>query len=115
MRVLAVMLAAGLSACVVDETAGGPPPPPDSRVKTTNVTCGGESFRLAFESGGLLVIDADGSNTDLRVVPPPPNAEYGIYTNGAMTFTKQSGRDKPTVIRFARGRMAFQDCAIAQN
>jgi hypothetical protein len=38
-----------------------------------------------------------------------------IYTDGKMTFTKQGGGDTPTVIKYAQARMAFQDCAIAQN
>jgi len=32
-----------------------------------------------------------------------------------MSFAKSGGGDTPTVIRFARGRMAWQDCAIAVN
>ena len=30
-------------------------------------------------------------------------------------FAKAGGMDTPTVIRYAKARMAWQDCAIAQN
>jgi hypothetical protein len=92
-------------------------PAPDARIGTLQLSCGGESFRVAFEEARAVVVNADGSNTDLPLLPPSPSSEPGVatYTNGAMTFAKSGGGDTPTVIRFARGRMAFQDCAIAQN
>ncbi|MDP3735759.1 MAG: hypothetical protein Q8R02_00120 [Hyphomonadaceae bacterium] len=92
-------------------------PAPDARVGTMNLMCGGESFRVAFTDTAATVVNADGSNTDLPLLAPDTNAAPGVstYTNGTMTFAKSGGGDTPTVIRFARGRMAFQDCAIAQN
>lgn len=92
-------------------------PAPDARIGTMNLMCGGESFRVAFLETNATMVNADGSNTDLPLLPPDANAEPGVstYTNGMLTFAKSGGGDTPTVIRFARGRMAFQDCAIAQN
>jgi hypothetical protein len=107
------------------ETPAEPAPPPsetvapapDARIGTMNLMCGGESFRVAFLDTQATVVNADGSNTDLPLLAPDANAAPGVstYTNGTMTFAKSGGGDTATVIRFARGRMAFQDCAIAQN
>jgi hypothetical protein len=92
-------------------------PAPDARVAAMNLMCGGESFRVAFLDTQATLVNADGSNTDLPLLAPDANAAPGVstYTNGTMTFARSGGGDTPTVIRFARGRMAFQDCAIAQN
>jgi hypothetical protein len=92
-------------------------PAPDMRMAAMQLSCGGETFRVAFEDGRAVVVNADGSNTELARLEPSPDAAPGVttYTNGMMTFTKEGGRDTATVIRYAKGRMAFQDCAIAQN
>jgi hypothetical protein len=92
-------------------------PTPDTRVAAMNLMCGGEPFRVAFEDARAVMLNADGSNTELPRLEPSATSEPGVttYTNGPMTFAKSGGGDTPTVIRFARGRMAFQDCAIAQN
>lgn len=97
--------------------AAEPAPAPDTRVAAMNMMCGGEPFRVAFEDARAVVLNADGSNTDLPKLEPSATSEPGVttYTNGTMTFAKSGGGDTPTVIRFARGRMAPQDCAIAQN
>jgi streptogramin lyase len=94
-----------------------PAPAPDTRVAAMNLICGGDPFRVAFEDTRAVVLNADGSNTDLPKLEPSATSEPGVttYTNGTMTFAKSGGGDTSTVIRFARGRMAFQDCAIAQN
>ena len=82
-----------------------------------NLRCGDESFRVAFEDTRAVVVNPDGGNTELAKLAPNTNSAPGVdtFTNGMMTFTRQGGQDTPTVIKFARGRMAFQDCAIAQN
>jgi streptogramin lyase len=92
-------------------------PTPDTRVAAMNLMCGSEPFRVAFEDARAVMLNADGSNTELPRLEPSATSEPGVttYTNGPMTFAKSGGGDTPTVIRFARGRMAFQDCAIAQN
>ena len=81
------------------------------------LSCAGESFRVAFEDQRAVIVNADGSNTELtRNIPADmPMSGQALYTDGKLTFTKEGGGDKPTIIKFARGRMAFQDCAIAQN
>jgi hypothetical protein len=97
--------------------AAAPSPAPDTRVATMTMICGAESLRVAFEETRAVVVNADGGNTELALLPPTPDSEPGVstYTNGTMTFAKSGRGDSPAVIRFARGRMAFQDCAIAQN
>jgi hypothetical protein len=97
--------------------AAEPAPTPDTRVAAMNLMCGADPFRVAFEDARAVVLNPDGSNTELPKLEPSAASEPGVttYTNGTMTFAKSGGGDTPTVIRFARGRMAFQDCAIAQN
>lgn len=93
------------------------PPAPDARIGTLQLSCGGQSFRVAFEASRAVVVGADGSNTELPRLDAQPGAPPNIatYTNGMMTFTKETAVGKPDIIRYARGRMAFQDCAIAVN
>ncbi len=93
-------------------------PAPDARIGTINLMCGGESFRVAFLDTHAALVSADGATTtELPLLPPDPNAAPGVttYTNGMITFAKFGGGDTPTVIRYAKARRAFQDCAIAQN
>jgi hypothetical protein len=94
-----------------------PTPAPDTRVAAMNLMCSGEPFRVAFEDARAVVLNADGSNTELPKLEPSATSEPGVttYTNGPLTFVRSGGGDTSTVIRFARGRVAFQDCAIAQN
>lgn len=98
-------------------TAAPATPAPETRIGTMQLSCGGESFRVAFEDERAVVVNADGGNTELaRNIPADmPMSGQRLYTDGKLTFTKEGGGDKPTIIKFARGRMAFQDCAIAQN
>jgi hypothetical protein len=105
----------------VPQPAGEPAPAsptPDARQGAVQLSCGGESHRVAFEDTRAVVVNADGSNTELPLLPPDANSAPGVnvYTDGKLTFTKEGGMGGgPTVIKFARGRMAFQDCAIAVN
>jgi streptogramin lyase len=101
-----------------EEIAAEPSEPaPDSRVAAMQLSCGAESFRVAFEDVRAVVINEDGSNSQLTLLEPSADSEPGVsvYTDGMMTFAKSGGGDTATVIRFARGRMAFTDCAIAVN
>ena len=86
-------------------------------VAAMNLLCGGTSFRVSFQEAQAEVINDDGTTTNLPLLAPDANAAPGVstFTDGKMTFAKSGGGDTATVIRFARGRMAFQDCAIAQN
>ncbi len=94
-----------------------PTPALEQRVGTMNLLCGGATFRVAFLDTLATVVNDDGTNTELQKQPAGPDSEPGVdvYTDGKMSFAKSGGGDTPTVIRFARGRMAWQDCAIAQN
>ena len=104
----------------VEMPAEVPPPAtvPDGRIGTMNLMCGGESFRVAFLDTHAAIVSADGATTiELPKLEPSANSEPGVttYTDGKQTFAKSGGGDSPTVIRHTVGRMAVQDCAIAQN
>ena len=100
-----------------------PPTPPiadtsGGRIGTMQLSCGGESFRVAFLDTHAAIVSADGaSTTELPVLPEGPTSEPGVtvYSNGMQQFAKSGGGDTPTVIRYAKARMAWQACAIAQN
>ena len=92
--------------------------PSDGRIGTMNLNCGGESFRVAFLETHAAIVSADGTQTiELPVLPAGPTSEPGVtvYSNGMQQFAKSGGGDTQTVIRYAKGRMAWQDCAIAVN
>ncbi len=104
----------------VEMSAEAPPPltVPDGRIGTMNLMCGGESFRVAFLDTHAAIVSVDGATTiELPKLEPSATSAPGVttYTDGKQTFAKSGGGDTPTVIRYAVGRMAFQDCAIAQN
>lgn len=83
-----------------------------------NLMCGGESFRVAFLDTHAAIVSEDGATTvELPIQAAGPTTEPGVtlYTDGKQTFAKSGGGDTPTVIRYAKGKMAFQDCAIAVN
>lgn len=95
-----------------------PAPAPDARIGTMNLMCGGETFRVAFLDTHAAIVSADGATTtELPVLPEGPTSEPGVtvYSDGMQQFAKSGGMDTPTVIRYAKARMAWQDCAIAQN
>jgi hypothetical protein len=104
-------------AAAPDPTALPTPAAEGGRVGAMNLLCGGATFRVAFEDARAVVVNDDGSNNELALLPAGANAAPGVstYTDGKMTFAKSGGGDTPTVIRFARGKMAFEDCNIAQN
>lgn len=82
-----------------------------------NVMCGGSQMKVVFQDAKAVVTGDDGVTTDLPAGPgdAPTEPSVTVYTNGKMSFAKSGGGDTPTVIRFARGRMAWQDCAVAVN
>lgn len=95
-----------------------PAPAPDARIGTMNLMCGGETFRVAFLDTHAAIVSADGATTtELPILPEGPTSEPGVtvYSDGMQQFAKSGGMDTPTVIRYAKARMAWQDCAIAQN
>ncbi len=104
----------------VDPAPAPEPTPPlaDSRIGTMNLMCGGESFRVAFLDTHAAIVSADGASTvELPILPAGPTSEPGVtvYSDGMQQFAESGGGDTATVIRYAKGRMAWQDCAIAQN
>jgi len=93
-------------------------PPDGARIGTMNLSCAGETFRVAFLDTHAAIVSADGTQTaELPVLPAGPASEPGvtIYSDGMQQFARSGGGDTPTVIRYARGRMAWQDCAIAAS
>lgn len=105
-----------------ETTAPAPETPPPAivgdRIGAMNLMCGGESFRVAFLDTHAAIISEDGASTvELAKLEPGPSSEPGVttYTDGKQTFAKSGGGETPTVIRYAKGKMAFQDCAIAVN
>ncbi len=96
----------------------GPPPAADARIGTMQLSCGGESFRVAFLDTHAAIVSEDGASTvELPVLPAGPTSEPGVtvYSDGVQQFAKSGGGDTPTLIRYAKARMAWQDCAIAVN
>src|SRR5690242_21697763 len=76
-------------------TAPAPPAPaPDVRIGTLQLTCGGENFRVAFEASRAVVVGADGGNTELPKLDAQPGAPPNVatYTNGTLTFAKETAR-----------------------
>lgn len=96
----------------IADTSGG-------RIGTMNLMCGGgETFRVAFLDTHAAIVNADGATTvELPVLPEGPMSEpcVNVYSNAMQQFAKSGGMDTPTVIRYAKTRMAWQDCAIAQT
>lgn len=108
-----------LAACTgMVEPTSPAEPMAGGRIGTMNLNCGGESFRVAFLEAHAAIVSADGATTvELPVLQSGSSTEPGVkvYTDGKISFAKSGGGETPTVIRFARGRMAWQDCAIAVN
>ncbi|HVY88568.1 MAG TPA: hypothetical protein VG942_06845, partial [Hyphomonadaceae bacterium] len=79
--------------------------------------CGGDSIRAAFEDARAVLVNDDGSNTELAKLPPDANSTPGVdvFTNGKMTVTHRIANDGSQVVKLARGKMALQDCAPAPN
>jgi hypothetical protein len=95
----------------IQDTTGG-------RIGTMNLNCAGETFRVAFLDTHAAIVSADGASTvELPILPEGPTSEPGVtvYSDGMQQFAKSGGGDTPTVIRYAKARMAWQDCAIAVN
>ena len=78
------------------------------------VACGEETFKVDFGEKAATVTGSDQANNTLPLLEAPNAAGAAkVYSNGAMTLTRLTPAGAPAVIRFARGRMAFQDCRAA--
>lgn len=124
-----LVMTTAMSVCLLAGCGGGEPAAPaapaepapaaapdGARTGTMTVTCGGETFRVAFLDTHATIVDADGAQiAELPVLPADPASEPGVtvYSDGLQQFSKSGGGDTPAVIRYARGRMAWQDCAVA--
>ncbi len=82
----------------------------------TEMSCGGETFKVDFGDKAAKIRSSDKSNASLPLLEPPSAAGAArVYTNGAMTFTRLDPAGAAPVIKFARGRMAFADCQITSR
>jgi hypothetical protein len=77
--------------------------------------CGSEQFRVSFGSDSARVAFPDGTHLELMNLNAGGDPEEPRqYTNGRMTFIQTfEGPDRG--VKYARGRMAFIPCNIAQN
>lgn len=75
--------------------------------------CGAEQLRVRLTSEGAEVVLEDGSTVTLPKLPAQAGETTETYTNGRMTLVRTT--EAPHSFRFARGRMAFMTCAVAQN
>lgn len=133
--VLGIGLALALGACGASEEPAPAPAPavapepaptpapaptvstPDTRIGALEMTCGGENFRVAFEGGRAVIVGPGGSTMDLPLLDPQPAAAANVrtYTNGVMTFSREETPEGASIVRFARGRMALQECVTARG
>ena len=90
------------------------PTPQQNAVAATSVTCDGQPYKVAFNDFSATLTYDDGTTQELPVQPPTADSEPGVtvYTDNNISFSKSGGGEKPETIRFARGRLAWQDCAL---
>lgn len=81
-----------------------------------SLSCGGESFSVAFMENSATMVNDDGSHTELQMMAAGPDAEPGVatYTDGKISFARSGAGDTPGSIRFARGKMAWEDCVVEE-
>ncbi|MEZ6030996.1 MAG: hypothetical protein R3C46_14785 [Hyphomonadaceae bacterium] len=94
-----------------------PTPQQDVSAAAMHVTCGGQPYVVAFTDAAATLTYDDGVALELPALAPTADSEPGVtvFTDGKVSIAKSGGGDTPTVIRFARARMAWEDCAIAVN
>jgi hypothetical protein len=82
----------------------------------TELVCGADTFKVDFGDKAATVTSADKSTASLAKLEQPAAAGAAtVYTNGVMTFTRLDTPGASPVIKFARGRMAFQECRMAAS
>jgi hypothetical protein len=82
----------------------------------TELVCGSDTFKVDFGDKAATVWLADKSSASLSKLEQPAAAGRAtVYTNGAMTFTRLETPGAPPVIKFARGKMAFEECRMAAS
>ena len=82
-----------------------------------SLSCGGESFSVAFLENSATLVNDDGSHTELQMLAAGPTSEPGVatYTDGKISFARSGAGDAPGAIRFARGKMAWEDCVVEET
>lgn len=107
-----------------EPVAEAPPPAatPDPTMLPTpqqdtamTVTCGGQPYGLSFGEFAATLTYDDGAKAELPMQPATADSEPGItvFSDGKVSIARSG--DTPAVIRFARARMAWEDCAVSQN
>lgn len=93
------------------------PTPQQNAVAATSVTCDGQPYKVAFNDFGATLTYDDGATQELPLQPATADSEPGVrvYTDGNISFARSAAADSPAAIRFARGRLAWQDCAVTSN
>jgi hypothetical protein len=82
----------------------------------SEMSCGGETFKVDFGDKAANVTSSDKSSASLPLLERPSAAGAAkVYTNGVMTFTRLEPAGAAPIIKFARGRMAFEDCQLAAS
>lgn len=107
------------------EPAAETPPPaatPDPTMLPTpqqdtamTVTCGGQPYGLSFGEFNATLTYDDGTKVELPMQPATADTEPGVtvFSDGKISIARSG--DTPAAIRFARARMAWEDCAVTQN
>lgn len=92
------------------------PTPQQKSAAALSVTCGGQPYSVAFTDFAATLTYDDGKAAELLQQPATADSEPGVtvYSNGQVSFAK-SGEGASPAIRFARARMAWEGCVIAQN
>jgi len=93
------------------------PTPQQNAVAATGVTCDGQPYKVAFNDFSATLTYDDGATQELPALPPTAGSEPGVtvYTDTKISFSKSGGGGTPETIRFARGRLAWQDCSTTAN
>lgn len=88
----------------------GDPGPGSITPIPTRYTCGGQTYRIAFETGAAYVTLPDGRQLTLRrLARSPDDAQRRTYTDGRLTVAEDA-RAVPPTVTVARGRMAPLTC-----
>jgi hypothetical protein len=80
----------------------------------TSLTCGGETFKVDFGNSAATVALPDNTSANLPKLEQPQAAGAAtVYSDGHMTFTRLETAGLPPLVKFARGKMAFQECVAS--
>jgi hypothetical protein len=80
----------------------------------TSLTCSGETFKIDFGDKAATVMLPDNTSANLPKLEQPQAAGAAtVYSNGRMTFTRLETAGLPPLVKFARGKMAFQECVAS--